>query len=83
MSKRITPNASQNTVAITSAADLCTLNFLVTGGMDVSKSWSRALSLGWLVCWRIRFVIELLLFDYKQGEVRVYYISMTVEVTMA
>ncbi|GFO01737.1 hypothetical protein PoB_002824200 [Plakobranchus ocellatus] len=31
MSKRITPFASQNTVAITLAADLCTLNFLVTG----------------------------------------------------
>ncbi|GFS14878.1 hypothetical protein ElyMa_004917800 [Elysia marginata] len=31
MFKRITPFASQNTVAITSAADLCTLNFLVTG----------------------------------------------------
>ncbi|GFS13859.1 hypothetical protein ElyMa_001407600 [Elysia marginata] len=30
-SKRITPFASQNTVAITLAADLCTLNFLVTG----------------------------------------------------
>ncbi|GFO20639.1 hypothetical protein PoB_004714400 [Plakobranchus ocellatus] len=31
MSKRITPFASQNMVAITLAADLCTLNFLVTG----------------------------------------------------
>ncbi|GFS07046.1 hypothetical protein ElyMa_004720700 [Elysia marginata] len=31
MSKRITPFASQNTVAITIAVDICTLNFLVTG----------------------------------------------------
>ncbi|GFO42336.1 hypothetical protein PoB_006884100 [Plakobranchus ocellatus] len=31
MSKTITPFASQNTVAITLAADLCTFNFLVTG----------------------------------------------------
>ncbi|GFR64582.1 hypothetical protein ElyMa_003635100 [Elysia marginata] len=31
MSKRITPVASQNTVAITLAADLYTLNILVTG----------------------------------------------------
>ncbi|GFN98135.1 proteinase inhibitor i4 serpin [Plakobranchus ocellatus] len=31
MSKRITPFASHNTVAFTLAADLCTLNVLVTG----------------------------------------------------
>ncbi|GFO22645.1 hypothetical protein PoB_004915000 [Plakobranchus ocellatus] len=31
MSKSIPPFASQNTVAITLAADLCTLNFLVMG----------------------------------------------------
>ncbi|GFO06620.1 histone-lysine N-methyltransferase SETMAR [Plakobranchus ocellatus] len=47
MSKRITPFTSQNTVIITLAADLCTLNFLVTGEdgcFQVMKS--RALSLG-------------------------------------
>ncbi|GFN80522.1 transposase [Plakobranchus ocellatus] len=38
--------AGLNTVAITLAADLCTLNFLVTGEDGCSKSWSRALSLG-------------------------------------
>ncbi|GFN80252.1 hypothetical protein PoB_000675800 [Plakobranchus ocellatus] len=52
MSKRITPFASQNTVSITLAADLCTLNFLVTGEdgcFQVMESrFACALSLGHL-----------------------------------